>query len=582
MEPQRTELSQAIEAFRRGDFDRARQLAEEQLASHPSSPELQHLVGLIDCRTGRVESGVEWLERAARARPDNPQFRLMLVRALIDSGRASDALAIPLPLGSPAGDVALWHARAEAARAAGDEAAAIEAWQKICSARSEDWRTWISLGRSLLAVNRFQEAESAYDRALALAPTQIECLMELGLIYERTNQPERLAALLDEALANGIGKGSLAYLWAVRALREGDAPTARKSLAMTSPADDPGRSNRLMIRIAEAEGRFAEAFAAAEAMNRSAEDYDDWRKRAAAYRQALRETARAVTREWAAKVPRLEPDRRPRPAFLTGFPRSGTTLLDTFLMGHGGVTVIEEKGILHTAAQRIGPIAKLAQCSSSMLEEVRQTYFEILERHLSEGSAGFVIDKEPLNLVMAPLIPAMFGDTPVIFSQRHPCDAVLSAYLQRFRTNLGMASFLNLADAADFYDAAMSVWRATCEAMPLNVYTVTYEKLVRDPEAELRPLLQFLALDWDDRLLNHQETARRRGPLLNTSFDQIVEPLRTAPSGRWRNYEEQLKPVLPILLPWAKRLGYVDLTRPSQVASTLRSAGGCGCAGLEG
>jgi hypothetical protein len=85
---------------------------------------------------------------------------------------------------------------------------------------------------------------------------------------------------------------------------------------------------------------------------------------------------------------------------------------------------------------------------------------------------------------------------------------------------------------------------------------VIYEALIDDPEASLRPLTEFLDLEWRDGLLDHRATARARGAISTPSFDQVVQPLNSKASGRWRRYREQLEPVLPILLPWAERLGY--------------------------
>ena len=80
------ELSEAVAAFQRGELDRARDLAERQLEREPGSPHLQHLLGLIECRSGNLDSGVERLRSAAEAEPNNAAFRVMLVRALLDSG----------------------------------------------------------------------------------------------------------------------------------------------------------------------------------------------------------------------------------------------------------------------------------------------------------------------------------------------------------------------------------------------------------------------------------------------------------------------------------------------------------------
>ena len=82
--------------------------------------------------------------------------------------------------------------------------------------------------------------------------------------------------------------------------------------------------------------------------------------------------------------------------------------------------------------------------------------------------------------------------------------------------------------------------------------------MVADPGRALEPLIEFLGLEWRPELLDHRTTAKARGAIITPSYDQVVQPLDKAPSGRWRRYEEQLAPVLPVLLPWAARLGYAD------------------------
>jgi hypothetical protein len=119
-----------------------------------------------------------------------------------------------------------------------------------------------------------------------------------------------------------------------------------------------------------------------------------------------------------------------------------------------------------------------------------------------------------------------------------------------------MACFLKLDTAADFYDAAMTLWTRCEQLFRLNVHRIVYEELVADPEKTLRPVVDYLGLDWHEDLLDHRATAKARGVISTPSYDQVVQPINTRASGRWRRYEEQLKPVLPILLPWAERLGY--------------------------
>jgi len=135
---------------------------------------------------------------------------------------------------------------------------------------------------------------------------------------------------------------------------------------------------------------------------------------------------------------------------------------------------------------------------------------------------------------------------------------VLSGFMQSFRLNDAMACFLTIEGSAELYDVAMRMFTASREALPVAVHTLVYEQLVADPEAALQPLIEFLGLEWRPELLDHRSTAKARGTIITPSYDQVVQPLSKTPSGRWRRYGEQMAPALPVLLPWAERLGYAD------------------------
>jgi Flp pilus assembly protein TadD len=466
------QFPRAVEAFKRGDLGLALKLAD-QAGAATQLPEWHHLVGLIHCRQGNPAQGVEHLRIAVEAQPANAAFQVMLARALIDTANPAAVLRMEKPPSAPTtAELAVWHARAEAAAAVGNSSEAIEAWTVIARCGQEDPQTWINLGRSLLAVSRFGEAEAAYRQALKTSPHNISALHELGLVYERTGQVTQLGQLLESALQNGIGKDELGYLWAVWELRRGHPARARAYLIKSSPTQDPVRWYRLRAKIAEKEGDTGAAFDASIAMNLAIPGYDEWRARGHVYRQELRALAQTMTPEWGARFPCDGDSHRRAPAFLVGFPRSGTTLLDTFLMGHHSIAVLEEKEILRRAGEMLGPQSRLPNVSRIMLENSRKAYFDDLDQWVDASFGGVVVDKDPLNMLFAQLIQALFSGAPIIFAQRHPCDAVLSCFMQSFVPNLGMASFLDLHDSADLYDAAMSVWTAANSALPLKVHTV--------------------------------------------------------------------------------------------------------------
>ena len=246
-------------------------------------------------------------------------------------------------------------------------------------------------------------------------------------------------------------------------------------------------------------------------------------------------------------------------ARLTSTPDSvGTTLLDTFLLGHPDTAVLEEVPLVNAAQGVLGDMLDLPARSEAELRRGRDAYFEELRDHVDPAFSGLVVDKLPLNMLAVPYLYSLFPKARFIFAQRHPCDCVLSCFMQGFAMNDSMACFLDIEMAAHYYDAAMSLWTRSKEVVPIAVRTVVYEELVVEPEAQLRPLVEFLGLEWREELLDHRATAKARSGIGTPSYNQVTQPLSRAPSGRWKRYAKQLEPVLPILLPWAERLGYRD------------------------
>src|SRR3546814_18450332 len=95
-----------------------------------------------------------------------------------------------------------------------------------------------------------------------------------------------------------------------------------------------------------------------------------------------------------------------------------------------------------------------------------------------------------------------------------------------------MANFLDLGDAALLYDGVLTLWERCTKVLPLRVHDIRYEGIVEDAEAEIRHLLEFLDLPWNDKILDHQRTAVERGRIRDASYVQVTYTLYDRATGR--------------------------------------------------
>ena len=245
----------AIAAFQRGDVDQARSLAQAQLATEPDSARLQHLMGLIECRCGRVAEGVEWLRRASEAEPDNIAFRVMLARALVDAGKADAALDVATPRSATApAELALWHARAEAADCAERFDVAAEAWRVLALARQGDWRGWANLGEALGRLERWPDAAEALRRAWELngvdRPLQQKYASALAWAGQYEESADQLRQMLDAGPEDVGIRLTLARLYADLGLNKERIEQLDKAAKYAVGDSSSADSNTDLIRIA--------------------------------------------------------------------------------------------------------------------------------------------------------------------------------------------------------------------------------------------------------------------------------------------------------------------------------------------
>ncbi|MBU6469759.1 MAG: sulfotransferase, partial [Gammaproteobacteria bacterium] len=266
------------------------------------------------------------------------------------------------------------------------------------------------------------------------------------------------------------------------------------------------------------------------------------------------------TPEWVAAW-RALPDavEAPAPAFLAGFPRSGTTLLDSMLEAHPEIAVLEERAteqaMIATLNQLSGAYPEtLRDLTPEQHTQVRQSYFSAAA--LAEGERRRVVDKSPFLTVHLGMVQRIFPGAAVIFMLRHPCDVVLSCFLTNLELNSGTVHFTRMQTSVDLYCKVMSLWRRYCEVLSLNCHQIRYEDLLDNSEASLREVLAFLGVPWSGEVLRHTEHVPGRGNINSASYAQVSRSVYQSSRDRWRRYRKYLEPHLEQLRPWCERFGY--------------------------
>ena len=250
------------------------------------------------------------------------------------------------------------------------------------------------------------------------------------------------------------------------------------------------------------------------------------------------------------------------PIFLIGFPRSGTTLLDTVLRSHSEIDVIEEKptttDMLNDLQKIInGNLNNLENMNDNQIINLKNKYLKNLESYRSKSkNSKLIIDKMPLNIIHVGEIIRVFPNAKFIVALRHPLDSVLSCFMQNFRLNDSMANFLNIEDAAKMYDLVMTLWKQYINTFSINYHLVKYENVVTKFQDTIENLLNFLEIPWSDSVLRFHETAKSRNLINTPSYDQVYKPIYSESTNRWLKYQSKIKPILPMLKPWIKEFDY--------------------------
>lgn len=412
--------------------------------------------------------------------------------------------------------------------------------------------------RRMFQLGRFGESARFLSAALERAPANDTLRQMLAEVRDREGKLAEAEALAREALrqnpANALAARSLAHTLR-RADRLEEAQEVLSRQLREQPGQDDWRLNYELAACLDRRAEYAGAMSAllrAKAQLRPAAEplLEQWRARTRRREEFANALDRETLNRWQAMARHLQPVAPA--AILAGHPRSGTTLLEQMLATHPGVVSTDETGVLRS--QFIEPIVLGAESTESALREVkdfdatqleagRAVYFRATTAHLGEPIRGrLLVEKDPLATQDLGFILRLLPESRVIFPLRDPRDVCVSFFFTLVPLNADSAPALGLAETCASAALSLRLWRHWRQALPQRWMEVRYERLVRQPEKELRSLAEFLDLPWEPVML--ARAAKRERGVRSPTYADVAQPLHPRAIGRWQHYAEWLEPHL--------------------------------------
>lgn len=431
------------------------------------------------------------------------------------------------------------------------------------SLRADLTRVLTQLGRAEEARSLLEDEVRAGGDALAVA--------RLASLHERTNRLDEAAALLDQLRSTDHADARIEALTleatlAMRrkdfvqartsteaALRDGNlSPQARAAAHFTlaAVADREGRTDDAMAELATAHAlQFELASDMAPDIAASAEE-------------PLRIASKWLDPADCAFAPSpQDPAVADSPVFIVGFPRSGTTMLEQMLDAHPRYASMDERIIVQACVERMERMGHaypgdLARLRDDELAELRAFYWAEADKVAHRAPGQLLVDKNPLNMLRLPMIRRLFPSAKVILALRHPCDVMLSCYMQNFRSPAFMVLCSTLERLAKSYVNAMRFWIHHQPLLCPDLLVLRYEDTVGDFPAQVARIADYLGIEDRGFLERFAEHATAKGYISTPSYSQVIEPVNQRAVARWLCYRDWFAPVFPILRPVADHWGY--------------------------
>ena len=515
------ELLAVTNHIHEGRIFRAEEIARAFLQRNPTHVEGMRLLADIGSRLGVQEDADFLLESAVELAPDNIQLRLDYIQVLRKRQKFAAALeqAQILMNRDPDNPVFQSHYAIESMQA-GDYETALDYFERVLSVLPDDPATLVSRGHALKTYGRTDDAITSYRRAAEVAP----------------------------------GHGDAWYgLANLKTYRFSDAELTAMEAAAASP--DLDHASRIHIAFA---------------LGKAREDRKDYDKAFAAYasgnalkHQTVRYTTEQMQAELSAQKTHCTQDLfekqsgkgclAPDPIFIVGLPRAGSTLIEQILASHPQVDGTLELPNILSLAHRLRGRSQITdrdryprilhEMSAEDLCALGEDYIENTRIH--RQGAPFFTDKMPNNFRHIGLIHLILPNAKIIDARRNPMDCCWSGFKQLFAE--GQEFTYSLDDIGHYYRAyvdMMAYWESVLP--PGRILRVQHEDVLDDLESQVRKLLEYCGLPFDERCVNFHQTERA---VRTASSEQVRRPINKAGLEQWRPYEAHLGPLKSALGP---------------------------------
>ena len=477
-------------------YDRAIEL-------HPTFSPPHHSRGIVLRLLARDAEAEVAFRRATQLAPSAPPPLIHLTKLLLDQGRNEEAAET-----------------LEAATAAAN--------------RNPVWRSHFASG--LMEIGLHAQAEQPLRDAIEAEPNSVDALNMLGRLLQQLG---RFGEAIDcfELLVEKYPGEARAYFDLVqcRKVREEDRPMMHALTALLeNPRITPSEQRQLNYALGKAYddlGEYEDAFQHYKAANDiSAQQVAPFRVPPERLHADFDHLIDLFTPEFFA-AHRSVGSNSDEPILILGMIRSGTTLIEQILSSHPKVAAGGELPFLiHRGALQEAPEAVIVADAPAL----RDGYLQLL--HSIGGNKPFITDKMPDNFRMIGLFHMMFPKGRIIHCRRDPADTCLSIYVTPFPKPIFFAHDPEVISG--YYREYLRLMAHWEQVLPGNLfYQVDYEAIIASREVEVRKLLDFCGLEWDDACLHHEE---RGGAVVTPSTWQVRQPIYNSSIGRWEHYRRWL------------------------------------------